>query len=146
MAIKIQPANLYNPSTSRKFMKSMASNGLARFILLEACVEAGRTYYAFKRGGFDEARERITEEFSGALFWLGGVTALNALFEKLGQRLLKLPHKNVDIAHDHTRNPLTATILGACDANGDLIIVDDEGRILGMDPVYNYCEDLVCLP
>ncbi len=41
---------------------------------------------------------------------------------------------------------IAATILGACDANGDLIIVDDEGRILGMYPVYNYCEDHVCLP
>lgn len=41
---------------------------------------------------------------------------------------------------------IAAIILGACDANGNLILVDDEGRILGMDPVYNYCEDHVCLP
>ena len=51
-------------------------------------------------------RERITEEFSGAVFWLGGVTALNALFEKIGQKILKLPNKAVDIASDDVRKPL----------------------------------------
>ena len=55
---------------------------------------------------FDEARERITEEFSGAVFWLGGVTALNWLFEKIGQKFLKLPNKVVDIASDGVRKPL----------------------------------------
>ena len=50
------------PYTTRHFVKSMASRGLAPLILLEACVEAGRTYQAYQRGGFDEGRERITEE------------------------------------------------------------------------------------
>ena len=52
-------------------------------------------------------------------------------------------HKKIAI---FSATAIAATILGACDANGDLIIVDDEGRILGMDPVYNYCENHVCLP
>ena len=59
-----------------------------------------------KEAVFDEARERITEEFSGAVFWLGGVTALNWLFEKIGQKFLKLPNKVVDIASDGVRKPL----------------------------------------
>lgn len=84
----------------------MASDGFLPVIALEAFVEAGRTYQAYQRGGFDEARERITEEFSGAVFWLGGVTALNALFEKLGQKFLKLPKINVAIAKDDVHNPL----------------------------------------
>ncbi len=106
MAIKIQPANLYNPSTSRKFMKSMASNGLARFILLEACVEAGRTYYAFKRGGFDEGRERFTEEFLGAVFWLGGVKAFNRMNDAIGKRILNLRTTDFDTGSDKARDTI----------------------------------------
>lgn len=103
--IKIPIANTHMPM-ARNFVSKMASDGFLPVIALEAFVEAGRTYQAYQRGGFDEARERITEEFSGAVFWLGGVTALNYIFEKLGQKILKLPNKMVDIASDEVRNPL----------------------------------------
>ena len=94
------------PSFSKKFVKQMAGSGLLPVMALEAFVEAGRTYQAGKRGGFDEARERITEEFMGAVFWLSGVKALNWLFEKVGQKFYKLPNINVPIASDEVRNPL----------------------------------------
>ena len=105
MSIKIPTANT-NHVIARNFVKQMASDGFLPVIALEAFVEGGRTYQAYKRGGFDEARERITEEFSGAVFWLGGVTALNALFEKIGQKVLKLPNINIAIASDEARKPL----------------------------------------
>ncbi len=105
MSIRIPTANVNNVM-SRNFVKQMASDGFLPVIALEAFVEGGRTLQAYNRGGFDEARERITEEFSGAVFWLGGVTALNWAFEKLGQKLLKLPNINVDIASDAAHNPL----------------------------------------
>lgn len=105
MSIRIPLANTNNVM-SRNLVKQMASDGFLPVIALEAFVEAGRTYQAYQRGGFDEARERITEEFSGAVFWLGGVTALNWLFEKLGQKMLKLPKTVVDIASDDVRKPL----------------------------------------
>lgn len=105
MSIRIPTANV-NQVMSRNFVKQMASDGFLPVIALEAFVEGGRTLQAYKRGGFDEARERITEEFSGAVFWLGGVTALNWVFEKLGQKMLKLPNINVDIASDGVHNPL----------------------------------------
>lgn len=105
MSIRIPLANTNNVM-SRNLVKQMASDGFLPVIALEAFVEAGRTYQAYQRGGFDEARERITEEFSGAVFWLGGVTALNWVFEKLGQKLLKLPKTVVDIASDDVRKPL----------------------------------------
>jgi hypothetical protein len=105
MSIRIPTANINNP-ISRNVVKQMASDGFLPVIALEAFVEGGRTYQAYKTGGFDEARERITEEFSGAVFWLGGVSALNAVFEKLGQKILKLPNINVDIASDETHKPL----------------------------------------
>ena len=115
MSIKVPQAKIYKTFSvnnlkkqfqPRNIVSAMASDGFLPVIALEAFVEAGRTYQAYKRGGFDEARERITEEFSGAVFWLGGVTALNWLFEKLGQKILQLPKKTVDIAKDDVRNPL----------------------------------------
>ena len=128
--IKIPKANIY-PTFSvanlkkqfqpRNIVSAMASDGFLPVIALEAFVEAGRTYQAYKRGGFDEARERITEEFSGAVFWLGGVTGLNWVFEKLGQKLLKLPEKTVDIAHDETRNPLKKFLRNELKKNGGTI-------------------------
>ena len=105
MSIKIPIANT-NQVISRNIVKQMTSNGFLPVIALEACVEAGRTYQAYNRGGFDEARERITEEFSGAVFWLGGVKGLNWLFEKIGQKVCDLPKINVPIASDDVRNPL----------------------------------------
>ncbi len=104
--VKISPANLYTPKTSHKFMKSMASGGLARFIALEAFVEAGRTYQAYKRGGFDEGRERITEEFTGAVFWLGGVKVFNAINDKIGKKLLNMRTAKFDVGVDRARNPV----------------------------------------
>src|SRR5574344_1282260 len=82
------------------------SNAYLPVIALEACVESGRTYQAYKRGGFDEARERITEEFSGAVFWLGGIPAFNYLFNKFGKKALKLPKEPFSIASDNIRKPL----------------------------------------
>lgn len=106
----------------RNIVKQAASDGFLPVIALEAFVEAGRTYQAYQRGGFDEARERITEEFSGAVFWMGGVTALNWLFEKLGQKFLKLPNKAVDIASDSVRNPLGNYLNSETTKNGKKIL------------------------
>lgn len=104
MVITIKPANLYKPLKSHSFMKSVASGGLARFIALEAVVETGRTYQAAKRGGFDEGRERITEEFTGAVFWLGGVKAFNAINDRIGKAILKLRTANFDLGKDKARD------------------------------------------
>lgn len=104
---RFSTAKLKQAFKPRHIVSAMASEGFLPVIALEAFVEAGRTYQAYKRGGFDEARERITEEFSGAVFWLGGVTGLNWLFEKIGQRILRLPKHTVDIASDNVRKPLS---------------------------------------
>ncbi len=121
MSIRI-PTACTNSVMARNFVKQMASDGFLPVIALEAFVEGGRTYQAYKRGGFDEARERITEEFSGAVFWLGGVTALNWLFEKIGQKLLKLPNKVVDTASDSVRKPLENYLNSETLKNGDKIL------------------------
>jgi len=127
MSIRIPVANTNNVM-SRNLVKQMASDGFLPVIALEAFVEGGRTYQAYQRGGFDEARERITEEFSGAVFWLGGVTALNALFEKIGQKILKLPNKNVDIASDSVRKPLENYLSQETTKNGAKILESTMAR------------------
>lgn len=121
MSIRIPTANINSP-ISRNIVKQMASNGFLPVIALEAFVEGGRTYQAYKRGGFDEARERITEEFSGAVFWLGGVRGLNWLFEKMGQKMLGLPKTAVDIASDGVRKPLENFLEAERHTNGAQIL------------------------
>ncbi len=121
MSIKIPIANINQP-LSRNIVKQMASGGFLPVIALEAFVEGGRTYQAYQRGGFDEARERITEEFSGAVFWLGGVKGLNWIFEKIGQKINKLPKHVVDIASDDVRRPLNNYLAQETTKTGDKIL------------------------
>ena len=56
MSIRVPIANTNNVM-ARNFVSKMASDGFLPVIALEAFVEGGRTYQAYKRGGFDEARE-----------------------------------------------------------------------------------------
>lgn len=108
MEIKVTPnQTLKDFSYGRKFVKGLASRSLAPVMLLEAFVEGGRTYQAYKRGGFTEARERITEEFIGALFWFSGVPVFNSLIDKyVGKNVFKLPETNFDTGKDTLRNPV----------------------------------------
>jgi len=50
-------------SSMRKFVTKLDRKGaILPVLLLEATVTGGRTYQAYKRDGFVEARERVTEE------------------------------------------------------------------------------------
>lgn len=108
MEIKVTPnQTLKDFSYGRKFVKGLASRSLAPVMLLEAFVEGGRTYQAYKRGGFTEARERITEEFIGACFWFSGVPLFNSLIDKyVGKRVFKLPETDFNTGKDTLRNPV----------------------------------------
>ena len=108
MEIKVTPnQTLKDFSRGRKFVKGLASRSIVPVILLEAFVEGGRTYQAYQRGGFTEARERITEEFIGALFWFSGVPLFNALIDKyVGKRVFKLPETDFATGKDSLRNPV----------------------------------------
>lgn len=91
---------------ARKFITQMTNpDALAPIILLEAAVTGGRTYQAYKRGGFVEARERGTEETLGAIFWLGGVSAFNKLGNMVGKKIFKVEDIDFDAAKDAVRNP-----------------------------------------
>lgn len=108
MEIKVTPnQTLKDFSYGRKFVKGLASRSLAPVMLLEAFVEGGRTYQAYQRGGFTEARERITEEFIGALFWFSGVPLFSKLIDKyVGKNMFKLPDTDFDTGRDEVRNPV----------------------------------------
>ena len=73
------------------------ADAMAPIIALEATVTAGRTVQAYKRGGEDEARERLIEESTGAIVWLGGVKALNWVGDKI---LEKIFGANFDVGTD----------------------------------------------
>jgi len=84
-----------------KFITKMTkADALAPIVALEACVVAGRTYQAYKRGKWDEARERFIEETMGSITWLLGVKSLNALGDKIVARILKSNGKNFDVGTD----------------------------------------------
>ena len=91
----------------RKFVRGLASRSIAPVMLLEAFVEAGRTYQAYQRGGYTEARERITEEMIGAAFWFSGVPLFNNLIDKyIGQKIFKQKDVDFHSEKDSLRNPI----------------------------------------
>lgn len=103
-AIKPQSINQY--SFARRFSRGMGTGALLPLIALECFVTGGRTVQAYKRGGFDEARERFTEEATGAVFWFAGVKMFNKMNDWIGQKALKLVDTNFDVGKDKIRNPL----------------------------------------
>lgn len=95
-----------NASPMRKFITQLDKSGaILPVVLLEATVTGGRTYQAYKRDGFVEARERVTEESLGAIFWLFGATMFGKLFDKIGRTFLKIPKNMPDVGIDNVRSP-----------------------------------------
>ena len=100
-------------STMRKVVTKLDRKGaILPVLLLEATVTGGRTYQAYKRDGFVEARERVTEESLGAVFWLFGATMAGKLFDKLGQKFLSIPENMPDVGVDSARTPFKNYIAG----------------------------------
>lgn len=92
---------------ARKIISGMSKgDALLPVILLEACVTGGRTYHAYQRGGFVEARERGTEETLGAIFWFWGVHMFNKLGDVIGKKILNVKDVNFDAGEDAVRKPL----------------------------------------
>ena len=103
-------------SPARSLVTSLNKKGaILPVVLLEATVTGGRTYQAYKRDGFVEARERITEESLAAVFWLFGATMAAALFDKIGQKFLKIPKNMPDVGRDNIRSPFNNFINKAPD-------------------------------
>lgn len=78
-------------------------DAIAPIIGLESTVSGGRTVQAYKRGGEDEARERLIEETTSAVVWLAGVKVLN---DHVGDPILKkMFGENFDVGSDKLRTP-----------------------------------------
>lgn len=101
-----------NLSKSRKFITSLRKPGvILPVILLESTVTLGRTYQAYKRDGFVEARERVTEESLGAIFWLFGATMFAKLIQSIGQKFMHIPETDIDVGQDKVRKPFKNFVL-----------------------------------
>lgn len=103
---KVASQYIQKPTKIRKFVTHLNKAGvLLPVILLETTVTGGRTYQAYKRGGETEARERFCEESVGAVFWLGGVKAFNALGDWIGKKFLNIENPAFSLAKDAVRHP-----------------------------------------
>ena len=74
-------------------------------IATEACCVTGRTRMAYKRGGEQEARERLIEELCGTFSWLWGALLLNKLGDKTLGYILKNKGVMFDVGSDIMRKP-----------------------------------------
>ncbi len=84
-----------------KVITSMTkADAMAPIVALEACVVTGRTYQAYKRGKWDEARERFIEEIMGSIVWLCGVASMNKLGDQIVSKILNSKGKNFDVGTD----------------------------------------------
>ena len=79
------PGILGNPYLTRRLMSKItneAPGNVAPIIPIETAVTGGRSYWAWKRSGFLELQERLTEEICAAVVWLGGVSTMSKLIDK----------------------------------------------------------------
>ena len=81
------------------------ADALAPIIALEATVVGGRTYQAYRRGQWDEARERFIEETTGSVVWLFGVGVLSKLGDKILKKIINTQNVNFDVGKDVLRTP-----------------------------------------
>ena len=104
--MQITPHTIKDFSIPQRFVRGIASHTIAPYVMLEAFVTGGRTIQAYRRGGFEEARERFTEESIGALFWFCGVKAFNKMNDIIGKRVLNLMTADFDGKGDSLRKPV----------------------------------------
>ena len=104
--LRLPKQNISNFTPAQRFVRGMEVKSLAPVILLECFVTGGRTLNAQKRGGFIESRERFTEEVIGALFWFGGVKALNKINDIALSKLMGIKDTDFDVVKDSIRDPL----------------------------------------
>ena len=102
----IKPKSIDKYPFVRRLVRGVGTGALLPVIGLECFVTGGRTVQSYKRGGFDEGRERFTEEIIGAFFWFCGVKLFNRMNDAIGKRILKLKDSNFDVGKDAVRNPL----------------------------------------
>lgn len=88
------------------FVTSMTRpDNMGPIIASEAMCVGGRTKMAYKRGGEQEARERVIEELCGTFTWLYGAKFLNWCGDKVLDKVLKNGGVSFDVGEDIMRRP-----------------------------------------
>ena len=106
---------------------------------LEVIVDTGRAVNAYKRGGKNEARERMIEDITGGIVWLFGVKSLNAIGDKILNKLyggtfdvgtdkvLRTPFENFikkNGSKPFAANPKTVALVKAAKVLASILIAD----------------------
>lgn len=103
--------NFVNKPFVRNFVSNLSKrNGIVPVILLESTVIAGRTYQAYKRGGYVEGRERFTEETVTSAVWLTGIGFLSKFADYIIGKKMGIKEIGADIGKDAFRDPFGAII------------------------------------
>lgn len=68
-------------------------NGKLGILIEEIPSDIGRSWEGYKRGGIIEGAEKMRRELMGAAVWLGGIPVFKAIFDKVFEKLLKVPMK-----------------------------------------------------
>ena len=76
-----------DPWYTNSITRATRLDAFGPIIALEAIVDTGRAVNAYKRGGKNEARERMIEDITGGIVWLFGVRSLNAIGDKILNKL-----------------------------------------------------------
>ncbi len=98
--------NKTNFKGSRNVLRAFSIDPVVSTLALEIPCDVGRSTNAYKRGGFPEFRERITDDLVSALFWIKGVDMFNAAGDIVGKHFLKLPETDYSVGQDALRSPL----------------------------------------
>lgn len=94
------------PNQFRSFISNYRNaDAILPMILLEGAVTSGRAIQANKRDGFNEMRERLTEDVFAAVFWLFSATIFNKMGDFIGNKILKWPVTEFDVGKDALRTP-----------------------------------------
>jgi len=75
-------------------------------LAIETGVTLGRANQANKRGGKQEATERLVEQGVSALVWIYGVQILKKIGDAFGKKVLNIKDFDFDIGRDFLRNPV----------------------------------------
>ena len=81
-------------------------NAVLPTLVIETGVTLGRAKQASKRGGKQEATERLVEQGVSALVWVYGVQALKKAGDFIGKNVLGIKDLEFDVGRDFLRNPI----------------------------------------
>ena len=81
-------------------------NAVLPTLVIETGVTLGRAKQASKRGGKQEATERLVEQGVSALVWVYGVQVLKKMGDFVGKNVLGIKDLEFDVGRDFLRNPI----------------------------------------